>query len=202
MLGVVKLDETWTWSYPAFVPWTVAGVALAYLLFAVAACASPQSNREPAPPSLVEAIQGAVPDHFRDATKKVAAATLADAPPRYAIATVRHLGGMPLVNYDERPIAGRPWTAVFTTRPTAPYPALPMRLVVSLTPPGAEQPVQQTFLPGQAGVTQQGGKLFLDVTFPAQWVGLRLWMQAVVSDRRSLNGELVTPVLEVVVGEA
>ena len=92
---------------------------------------------------------------------------------------------------------------MWTTRPTAPYPAAPMRLIVSLTPPGHPQPITQTFLPGQGGgVTQQGGKLYLDVTWPTQWIGLRLWLQAVVTDRRSLTGELATPVLELVVGEA
>ena len=167
----------------------------------VGACAAVTPTRAPAPDTLTAALAEWAPQPSGD-PGQFRAATLSG-PPRYAIATVRPvLGGMPLAHVDERPIAGQPWQAMWTTRPTAPYPDLPMRLIVSLTPPGTTPAITQTFLPGQAGVTQQGGRLYLDVTFPPQWIGLRLWMQAVVSDRRSLAGELATPVLEVVVGEA
>lgn len=118
-----------------------------------------------------------------------------------AVATTRHLGGNPSVRYDSRPIAGVPWSVVFTTKPTPPYPDAPMRLLISLTPPGHESPVVATFRAGDPGITQQGGKLWLDVTFPPQWVGLRLWLQAVVTDPRSLTGEVATPVLEITIGE-
>lgn len=121
--------------------------------------------------------------------------------PTAAIATTRYLGGNPSVRYDSRPIAGVPWSVVFTTKPTAPYPEAPMRLLISLTPPGHEAPVVATFHPGDPGVTQQGGKLWLDVTWPPQWIGLRLWLQAVMTDERSLTGETATPVLEVTIGE-
>jgi len=135
-------------------------------------------------------------------------------------ATVRHApqlanvpGGLPLVIPDGRPIVGRPWRCVWTTRPTASFPDHRTALLISFSPPPEPQPIplgrggmlmvdlrpDLTVQP-KAGtyLTQHEGVVEASVTFPPHLVGLQIWMQLVVEDPRT--GVTTSPMLHVVVG--
>jgi hypothetical protein len=132
--------------------------------------------------------------------------------------TIRHMphladvaGGLPIVVPPERPIAGKPWTLAFTTRPTAPFPSAPVALFVSFRPPSAAKPIPNArggmlqvppdlvFKPGQVDwLTQEGGTVRLDITFQPAHIGTRIWCQLVVKDE--VAGVLTSPVVAMTVG--
>lgn len=122
-------------------------------------------------------------------------------------------GGLPIVIPPAtRPIAGQPFTIAWTTRPSAPFPAAPVALFVSFTPPGDAKPIpnarggmlqvppQLVFKPGQVDwLTQEGGTVRLDYTFQPRDVGARIWCQLVVKD--AVAGVLTSPVVALTVGD-
>lgn len=165
-----------------------------------------------------ELTRGATAGELLPATR---AATLEDEdrPEVVAHVAIRHAphladvpGGLPVVIPPSRPIVNRPWTLAFTTRPTAPYPDQPAALFVSFTEPGDAwaipngrggmlqvPPSSLRFKPGQVDwLTQQNGRVRLDITFGEQHAGLRIWCQLVVKD--PVAGVLVSPMVAVTVG--
>jgi hypothetical protein len=134
----------------------------------------------------------------------------------YAPSIAQVAGGLPIVIVSTRPVAGQPFRAGFTTRPTAPLVHSPTAMLLTFTKPG--EPV---LIPGGLGgmlmvpiipsttivvptngtpVTQFGGEVEISITFPASLVGLRMWTQLLVADTRTPAGLTVSPMLEMVVG--
>lgn len=179
------------------------------VMLAVAACSFP-------PPSFEDMTRttntgGLIPE---DAVRAVA---LSDGPV-YGKAVVRHMprlagvaGGLPIVVPPGRPIAGGPFTLAWTTRPSAPFPDVPVALFVSFREPGGAHPIpharggmlqvppDMVFKPGEVSwLTQSGGTVRADLTFSGPHVGTSLWCQLVV--KHPVAGVLTSPVVALTVG--
>lgn len=159
-------------------------------------------------------------DHFLDSSTLRAVTLDGAAVDQWASAIVRYPnslanvhGGLPIVTLRERPIAGKPFSIGWTTRPTAPFPNYRTALLVTLKPPPAAQPLpggrggmlmvppDYVFKAGQVPwLTQDSGNVRFDMTFIPALAGLRVWLQLVVADSRVPSGATVSPMVELVVG--
>lgn len=192
------------------------GVAALFMV----ACAAPKSAVEDlfsiAEPADDLVVGG---DETPAAGDEVLAAGLDDAPVTFAHAAVRWApgladvaGGLPIVSHIERPVAGKPWVAAWTTRPSAPFPESKVVVIAS------QRRAEAAELPGSRGaylqvrpdhviaaapgsiLTSEGGIIRLDLTFPPTAVGSRWFLQLLVRDARTPIGVTVSPMLELTVG--
>lgn len=150
---------------------------------------------------------------------------LASTPTVWAMAQIRRPaslsdveGGLPtIVPPRARPVVGRQFLVCFTTRPSAPFPDNDTVLLVSLERP------DEAVLPGTNGgtlmvhpqfvftpkrgnglangfLTQEDGRVLLNVEFAPAQVGAKFYAQLLVKDPRTELAVTATPMLEVMVG--
>ena len=193
-------------------------VACAFLT-AIAAFASSCATPQKAPDMFRDIIREAAP-WAPNMGATVEAMTLDSAPVVWAKAVVerapglaRVRGGLPIVaDIRGRPVAGKPWSIGWTTRPSGPLPRVPVALIVSArrSEPGLLpntngawlQVIPQFVITPQPGgfLTQDGGNVRLDMTWPAGAVGTEWFLQLLVQDRRVPGGVTVTPAVAITVG--
>lgn len=128
--------------------------------------------------------------------------------------------GSPVVIVDGFPTAGRPFRVLWTVNPTAPYDAdRPAMLLVSIGPAESVR-LDPVGMPGcvlsvgtspdrlfsvlpRVGtpLTQDGGRVWLHWTPPAEFAGLEVRLQlAVVSPGQTDTGWLLSPAVELWIG--
>ena len=191
-------------------------------VLSAAACVHSPPTPPDAPDLFRDIVAGAAPWDASGGDLAAAAVTMEGdaAPVVWAKAVVERApglakvrGGLPLVaRIKGLPVAGRPWTVAWTTRTSAPLPRVPVALLVSsrrvapaLLPNtnGAWLQVLPSFVvtPQSGGaLTQDGGTIRLDMTWPAGAVGTEWFMQLLVQDRRVPGGVTVTPAVAITVG--
>jgi hypothetical protein len=128
-------------------------------------------------------------------------------------------GGLPVVSSLDRPVTGRPWTMAWTTRPTAAinsdnvrFPTQVVALIASQAPTapgeipntyGAWLQVRPQFVihPSTGGFfTSAGGVSRVDITWPHAAAGSTWFLQLLVRDPRTPAGLVVSPAVELIIG--